>query len=85
MKGQGMQAGEPDLWFLIGGHYYGMEVKNGKAGRQSPEQADFENRVIASGGTYAIVRDIEQAQSLLESWGAIRPRTKTKMTYARAA
>ena len=85
MKAQGMEAGEPDLYFLIGGHYYGLELKNGKKGVQSPEQKDFEARVFASGGTYAIARDIDQALEFIEAWGAIRPRTQTKMTYQRAA
>ena len=85
MKGQGMEAGEPDLYFVIGGHYYGLELKNGKKGVQSPDQKDFENRVFASGGTYRIVRDIDEALVFLEAWGVIRPRTVTKMTYSRAA
>lgn len=85
MKAQGMQAGEPDLYFIIGGHYYGLELKNGKEGRQSHEQKDFETRVFASGGTYMIARDIEQARNYLEAWGAIRKRTLTIKTYRRAA
>ena len=74
MKEQGMEAGEADLWFLINGQYYAMELKNGKAGRQSPEQKDFESRAIESGGIYVLVRDIEEAQKYLRLWGAIRNR-----------
>ncbi len=85
MKGQGMEAGEPDLYFVVGGHYYGMELKNGKKGVQSADQKDFEKRVFASGGTYRIARDIDEAIALLEAWGIISPRTVTKMTYSRVA
>lgn len=85
MKSQGMEAGEPDLYFLIGGHYYGLELKNGKKGVQSPEQKDFEARVFASGGTYAIARTIDEALFYLEAWGALKPRTLTRMSYRIAA
>ena len=85
MKEQGMERGRPDLTFLIGGHYYGLELKNGKKGVQSAEQKNFEKRVFASGGTYRIARDIDGAIALLEAWGVIRPRTVTKMTYRVAA
>jgi hypothetical protein len=85
MKKQGMNAGFPDLCFLIAGHFYGMEVKAGKAGRQTPEQKEFERKVLAQGGTYMIVRDIDEAIKYLEAWSIIRPRTKTRMTYSRAA
>ena len=85
MKAQGMEAGEPDLYFVVGGHYYGLELKNGKKGVQSPEQKDFDKRVFASGGTYRIARDIDEALVLLEAWGTIRARTVTKTTYQKAA
>jgi hypothetical protein len=85
MKAQGMEAGEPDLYFVIAGHYYGLELKNGKKGVQSPVQKDREKRTFASGGTYSIARDIDQALELLEAWGALRPRTVTHKTYRLAA
>ena len=73
MKKQGLNAGESDLWLLIDGQYYGIELKNGKEGRQSDVQKDFERRVKLAGGAYFIARDLETARYILESIGAIRP------------
>jgi len=85
MKAQGMQAGEADLWFLIAGHYYGLEVKNGKEGVQSKEQKDFEARVNAAGGTYKITRTLDDALETLSAWRVIKPIARTRVVMARAA
>ena len=82
MKEQGMEAGEPDLYFLIDGCYFGLELKNGKAGVQSVAQKDFERRVNASGGEYYIARDIEQALTYLEDCGAIHKQVRRNYRMA---
>lgn len=74
LKLEGMRSGAPDLVFIAppNGRCYGLELKAGKAGRQSDEQKAFALDLDAAGGSYALARSMDEAISVLRSWGALR-------------
>lgn len=55
--------GVPDILAVKDGRAIFIEVKAEK-GRQSEHQKEFERDAIAAGATYALVRSIEDVQSL---------------------
>lgn len=72
LKLMGVEAGAADLHFTLAGGQTGwVEIKAGK-GRQSDTQRAFQAREEAAGARYAVVHSIDEAQSVLRSWGAIR-------------
>lgn len=74
LKRMGLRPGAGDLVFLLPptGRAAYLELKNGKDGRQSAEQKQFELDVIAVGGLYALARTLDEAVTILKQWGAIR-------------
>ena len=72
-KAMGMLKGVPDLTIITPDQQICfMEIKAPK-GYLTPEQKDFRLRVEALGCVFAVVKDIDHATNLLESWGAITP------------
>lgn len=55
--------GVPDIVALQNGKVYGLECKDAK-GKQSDEQKQFQKRWEQQGGLYAIIRSVEDVQSL---------------------
>lgn len=56
--------GMPDIWVLAGGHLYGLEVKNAK-GKVTPKQLAMGEKIQRYGGTYAVVRSVQDAKEVL--------------------
>jgi len=71
-KGLGVTAGAPDLVFLWGGGCACMEVK-AEDGRLSPGQVAFREACEQRGIPYAVVRNIDEAQTAVTGWGLIKP------------
>ena len=55
--------GVPDIILIIGGVFYGLEVKT-KVGQQSVHQKKFQEDVEKVGGIYKVVRSVEDVQEL---------------------
>lgn len=58
--------GGADLIGLFKGRFVAIEIKT-PAGRQSPEQKQYEALVRRLGGEYAILRSVDEALSWLET------------------
>jgi len=71
MKAEGMRAGAPDLCIIFGGHFYAIEMKT-PTGRQSDAQKAAQQEIIRAGGTYIIIRDIDQALSFFADHGMLK-------------
>lgn len=70
-KAEGMIAGVADLTLSVARHgYHGLfiELKNGKQGRQSQAQKDWQSKVEAQGYRYVIVRDFYTFRRAIESY-----------------
>ncbi len=82
LKRMGLKKGVADYMLFIkteqGSRLCFLEVK-AEAGRQSPEQKEFQLVCEFFGFPYAIVRSVTEADRILRSWGAFR------RTEARAA
>lgn len=63
-KQLGMLSGAPDLIMLHGARVYAFEVK-AEGGRQSAAQKAAQAACEANGGTYAVVRSIEDVKEVL--------------------
>ena len=50
--------GSPDIFAVIDGNIYGIEVKSPK-GKMSESQKDYEERFVAAGGVYILARDVD--------------------------
>lgn len=69
MKGDGAQAGFPDLIVIApGGKTLFLEVKT-KSGKLSEAQKDFANDLQMMGHNYAVVRSIEDARAAFDRAG----------------
>lgn len=66
----GTKAGWPDIEIIWQGQFYGLEIK-APGGRQSPAQKDIERAIKQSGGHYAVVRSVDEASKILQSWKVI--------------
>lgn len=72
LKRMGVLTGVADLVFTLpDGKAAYMEVK-AVGGRSSPEQKVFHDRCKAIGVPYVVVSSVDEAEEVLESWGAIR-------------
>jgi hypothetical protein len=72
LKALGTLAGAADLGLVLpDGRAAFLEFKT-RTGRQSPEQREFQRRVINAGALYAVCRCHEDIVSTLTSWGALR-------------
>ena len=56
-------TGAPDIFCVIKGAIYGLEVKAPK-GKLNPHQEEFRDGFAAAGGKYHIVRSLEDVQAL---------------------
>lgn len=63
--GPGAKPGDPDIIMCLNGRFIGIEAK-ARRGAQSPIQAAREKEIIASGGEYHIIRDIENIKELIK-------------------
>jgi hypothetical protein len=76
LKAEGMKPGIPDLIFWKG-RYVGLEsfpelpellwieLKNGKAGRLSPEQKEVHAALIGAGFTVLVIRTLEEGRNAI--------------------
>lgn len=62
-------VGSPDIEGIIGpqGKYLGIEAKSIK-GKQRPEQAAFQRRVVALGGLYILAFSVTDVDAALHSY-----------------
>lgn len=58
--------GMPDIFCLINGRFYGLEVKNEK-GRLSEDQIKWKERIEKAGGAFLLVRSVDDLWKLEES------------------
>lgn len=89
LKAMGMRAGAPDLFFIINGHPYGLELKAAadsvtgrRAGKQTPVQRRVEDDWHAAGGTYRVATGIDEATDTLKAWGALQGKVKLSAPVA---
>lgn len=72
-KALGVRPGVPDLQFLFpDGHVAFLELKAGD-GKLSPEQTNFLIFCDRAGVEAAVAYNIDQALTILEVWGALKP------------
>lgn len=81
LKAAGVRSGAPDMVFLAGGTLYALELKRGRGGRVSPEQAAHGRMITEAGGTFAIAHGLDAALQQLTDWGLVqaqprRPRAR---------
>jgi hypothetical protein len=67
----GVRAGMPDLFVLIAGRLYGLELKR-FGGRLSAAQRDMHMALTVAGATVTTAASIDDALVVLRRWGAIR-------------
>jgi elongation factor P hydroxylase len=79
LKQQGVKAGAPDLMFVVGGGFYGLELKT-EVGLMSPKQHVFREDLMRAGGTYHVARGLEQAIARLIEMGVFRPNIHINVT-----
>ena len=67
--------GIPDIIVIIDGHFIGLEVKRALVhhndsvrGVLSPHQKAFGEKVMANGGTYAVVTNLAEARDIVGAW-----------------
>ena len=65
----GTKAGWGDIEIIWRGRFYMLEVK-AKTG-QSEAQKEMQRKITLAGGRYAVVRSVDDAQVILQSWGLI--------------
>lgn len=63
------QGGIPDICAIIGGRFYGFEVKRPQNGRLSPLQEQTIKKINAAGGIAAVVNFPEDVQRIIEGVG----------------
>ena len=57
-----------------GRHFY-LELKRGSA-PQNPHQIEFGHAMLARGVPYALARSYDEAEAILDGWGALRARAR---------
>ena len=71
LKAMGTRAGVPDLLLVFGGRLHALELKTTN-GRRSTEQVQVMTELDAAGAVTAVGKGVDQAVSILESWGVLR-------------
>ena len=72
MKNEGMMAGAPDLCILLHeGRTGWLELKT-PIGKQSIAQQGFQASMERLDHHYAVVRSLEEANTILKEWGAFK-------------
>lgn len=70
LKAMGVRAGVADLVFVLPeGRVAFIELKAPENGRQSADQAGFEEEVRALGAPYLICRTLAEVEGALKAWG----------------
>lgn len=64
--GQYGTAGIPDIIACIDGHFFGFEVKTDK-GKPTALQTVTIRKILAAGGTAAVVRSVDEVRALIEA------------------
>jgi hypothetical protein len=64
--------GYPDITIVLDGLFVGVELKSAK-GRLRPTQEAFRVRLVAAGGLYWVVRDLDELRTLLRKEGYPAP------------
>lgn len=77
MKAMGVRAGAPDLLFLGARRSGGIELKAPR-GRQSATQRAVEAEFRRLGIGYAVARDLDQVEAVLERWGFLEPTSRPR-------
>lgn len=72
LKQQGVKAGAPDLMFVIGGKFIGLELKT-EIGVLSSKQLTFKEDLERAGGFYHVAFGLEQAIAFLINMNLFRP------------
>ena len=70
------QGGIPDVCAIIGGHFYGFEVKRPEGGRLSKLQELTIKRINAAGGTALVVSYPDQVKEAIEQWQSTQRKLK---------
>lgn len=71
LKALGVQPGWPDLQIIIGGRYYGLELK-AEGGRVSPAQLAAHAVLRAAGAEIVVAHGLGEAMAALKRWGVLR-------------
>ena len=58
------EKGQPDIFALVDGELFGIEVKRDK-GVQSPEQKAYEVEFVRNGGFYILARSIDDVSKVI--------------------
>jgi hypothetical protein len=74
LKGQGVRAGVPDIFAIMGGRTFAIEVK-ANGGRLSSAQAEALECLRAAGADAAVTYGLDSALRWLEQRGLLRGRT----------
>lgn len=64
-KSTGLVSGVADLNMVYAGQFYAIELKAGK-GRQSKSQKEWQDVIAKQGGSYHVVRSLEEFQELID-------------------
>ena len=59
------EKGVPDILVVLRGRLHGLEVKREIGGKVSADQERFGNNLVAAGGVYAVVRNIDEVATAL--------------------
>lgn len=75
LKRAGVTAGAPDMVFLVGGIFHGVELKT-LAGRATTLQREFGKWIEVAGGYYHICHGIDQTFQCLQRIGCLLPNVR---------
>lgn len=67
-KAMGLRAGVPDLMFIIGGRFLGIEMKR-PGDYQRTNQKEVQSEIEAAGGAYVVCRSVEDVANALAAHG----------------
>lgn len=60
-------VGSPDIFCVVKGRIFGLEIKV-RGGKQSDNQKDWQKVFEKSGGTYILIKGMEELDKLNEIW-----------------
>lgn len=75
LKALGARAGLPDILVLIDGRLHGLELKRERGGRLSAAQIAMHAELRAAGAVISTARGLDEALTILQAWGALKPRS----------
>ena len=64
-------AGIPDIIACVGGRFIAFEVKT-PIGKATPLQEATIQKILAAGGTAAVVRSVDEVRAIIQSTAALR-------------